>query len=132
MRRQRLAKERRSSSSNAAAQVTEEDMEDLFSDVEIQKMRVSLLAWYGLNRRDLPWRVSLPEANDEDDVEKRAYRVWVSEVMLQQTRVQTVVDYFNRWMLKWPTLLHLSTASLEVYNSFLFFMNLRPFFHHET
>ncbi|EXB55428.1 A/G-specific adenine DNA glycosylase [Morus notabilis] len=118
MRRQRLAKERRSSSSssNAAAQVTEEDMEDLFSDVEIQKMRVSLLAWYGLNRRDLPWRVSLPEANDEDDVEKRAYRVWVSEVMLQQTRVQTVVDYFNRWMLKWPTLLHLSTASLEEVN----------------
>ena len=51
---------------------------------------------------------------DEEDKEKRAYGVWVSEVMLQQTRVQTVIDYYNRWMMKWPTIHHLSKASLEV------------------
>lgn len=84
------------------------DMEDIFSETQIQEIRGSLLAWYGLNRRDLPWRLA------EDDVEKRAYRVWVSEVMLQQTRVQTVIDYFHRWIRKWPTLRHLSQASLEV------------------
>uniref|UniRef100_A0A2P2JYU7 Adenine DNA glycosylase n=1 Tax=Rhizophora mucronata TaxID=61149 RepID=A0A2P2JYU7_RHIMU len=49
-------------------------------------------------------------------MEKRAYGVWVSEVMLQQTRVQTVVHYYNRWMLKWPTLQHLAQASLEEVN----------------
>ena len=51
---------------------------------------------------------------DEEDREKIAYGVWVSEVMLQQTRVQTVIDYYNRWMMKWPTIHHLSKASLEV------------------
>ncbi|KAM6590323.1 hypothetical protein CsatA_012928 [Cannabis sativa] len=86
------------------------DMEDLFTKTQIEEMRVSLLGWYGLNRRDLPWRLA------EDDIEKRAYRVWVSEVMLQQTRVQTVIDYFNRWILKWPTLHHLSQASIEEVN----------------
>lgn len=84
------------------------DMEDLFIDTEIKQIRVSLRGWYGLNRRDLPWR------QPEEDVEKRAYRVWVSEVMLQQTRVQTVIRYFERWTNKWPTIRHLSQASLEV------------------
>lgn len=84
------------------------DMEDLFIDTEIKQIRVSLRGWYGLNRRDLPWR------QPEEDVEKRAYRVWVSEVMLQQTRVQTVIQYFERWTNKWPTIGHLSQASLEV------------------
>lgn len=88
-----------------------EDMEDLFSEVDIKGIRASLLGWYALNHRDLPWRIA------EDDVEKRAYRVWVSEVMLQQTRVQTVISYFDRWMLKWPTICHLSQASMEVFFS---------------
>lgn len=60
-------------------QSSEQDIEDLFSQDETQKIRASLLTWYGLNRRDLPWR------EQEDDVEVRVYRVWVSEVMLQQT-----------------------------------------------
>ncbi|XP_062093981.1 adenine DNA glycosylase isoform X2 [Humulus lupulus] len=93
-----------------AAKEAQVDMEDLFSKTQIEDMRVSLLGWYGLNRRELPWRLA------EDDIEKRTYRVWVSEVMLQQTRVQTVIDYFNRWILKWPTLHHLSQASLEEVN----------------
>lgn len=101
--RSRMVQELRKPPETAA-----EDIEDLFSDTEIKQIRVSLLGWYALNRRDLPWR------EPEEDEEKRAYRVWVSEVMLQQTRVQTVVQYFDRWMNKWPTIRHLSQASLEV------------------
>ncbi|GAA0141492.1 DNA glycosylase [Lithospermum erythrorhizon] len=88
------------------------DIEDLdFGKEQIVEIRECLLEWYDRNQRDLPWRrISI------EDLEKRAYAVWVSEVMLQQTRVQTVVDYFNRWMDKWPTIYHLSTASIELVN----------------
>ncbi|KAA8543606.1 hypothetical protein F0562_021648 [Nyssa sinensis] len=77
--------------------------------------------WYDQNQRDLPWRRinNSDEENDDDDKdgsERRAYAVWVSEVMLQQTRVQTVIAYFNRWMQKWPTIHHLARASLEEVN----------------
>ncbi|XVF72351.1 hypothetical protein PTKIN_Ptkin12aG0114800 [Pterospermum kingtungense] len=86
------------------------DMEDLFSEEDSHKIRASLLEWYEDNKRDLPWRRST------NSVDERAYRVWVSEMMLQQTRVQTVIDYYNRWMRKWPTLEHLAQASLEEVN----------------
>lgn len=85
--------------------VTLPDIEDFGLD-ETLKIRASLLGWYDLNKRQLPWRGGDPH--------NRAYAVWVSEVMLQQTRVGTVIDYYNRWMRKWPTLHHLSLASLEV------------------
>lgn len=90
-----------------------EDIEDLlkFNDKEIAEIRASLLEWYDKNKRDLPWR----NLNDVDDGgERKAYGVWVSEVMLQQTRVVTVIDYYNRWMQKWPSIHLLSLASLEV------------------
>ncbi|KAF9669681.1 hypothetical protein SADUNF_Sadunf14G0132600 [Salix dunnii] len=99
------------------------DIEDLFSDKEIHKIRASLLDWYDHNQRDLPWRritqtkeTPFKEEEGQGEGERRAYGVWVSEVMLQQTRVQTVIDYYNRWMLKWPTLHHLAQASLEEVN----------------
>ncbi|KAJ8899346.1 hypothetical protein K2173_018320 [Erythroxylum novogranatense] len=93
------------------------DMEDMFSDIETQKIRKALLGWYEDNCRDLPWRRRTNKEEEEDEEkEKRAYGVWVSEVMLQQTRVQTVIQYYNRWMLKWPTLHHLAQASLEEVN----------------
>lgn len=44
-------------------------------------------------------------------LEKRAYEVWISEIMLQQTRVTVVIDYWNRWMQKWPTIHDLAQAS---------------------
>lgn len=60
-----------------------------------------LLSWYDLHgRKDLPWQS--PRA---------PYRVWISEIMLQQTQVQTVIAYFNRFMERFPTLLGLATAS---------------------
>jgi len=51
-----------------------------------------LLPWFAKNRRDLPWRKN-----------RTPYRVWVSEIMLQQTRVDTVIDYYKRWMKKFPS-----------------------------
>jgi A/G-specific adenine glycosylase len=59
-----------------------------------------LLAWYRRHRRDLPWR------NTGDP-----YAVWVSEVMLQQTQVKTVLPYYERWMQRFPTLPSLAAAS---------------------
>lgn len=58
-----------------------------------------LLAWYRENKRTLPWR-------DHPD----PYAVWVSEIMLQQTRVETVIDYFTRWMTAFPTVEDLAQA----------------------
>ncbi|XVE72617.1 hypothetical protein DITRI_Ditri11bG0052400 [Diplodiscus trichospermus] len=95
------------------------DIEDLFSEQDTQKIRASLLEWYDKNQRDLPWRTRIKSGNGKnikEEEEERAYGVWVSEVMLQQTRVQTVIDYYNRWMQKWPTLQHLAQASLEEVN----------------
>lgn len=65
---------------------------------------VRLLQWHGDHRRPLPWRSA--------DVRQRppAYDVLVSESMLQQTRVETVVDYFDRWLLRWPALVDLAAA----------------------
>ncbi|KAM9621502.1 adenine DNA glycosylase isoform 11-T12 [Morphnus guianensis] len=68
----------------------------LFSDpAEIEALRGNLLAWYDKCKRDLPWRTL---AAAETDADRRAYAVWVSEIMLQQTQVATVIDYYNRWM----------------------------------
>ncbi|XP_023390788.1 adenine DNA glycosylase isoform X4 [Pteropus medius] len=86
----------------------------LFRDeAEVTVFRESLLSWYDREKRDLPWRRL---AEGEGDLDRRAYAVWVSEVMLQQTQVATVIDYYTRWMQKWPTLQDLASASLEEVN----------------
>lgn len=86
----------------------------LFRDAaEVTVFRESLLSWYDREKRDLPWRRL---AEGEGDLDRRAYAVWVSEVMLQQTQVATVIDYYTRWMQKWPTLQSLASASLEEVN----------------
>jgi A/G-specific adenine glycosylase len=61
-----------------------------------------LLAWYDQHARHLPWRGSADP-----------YVVLVSEVMLQQTRVETVIPYFERWMQRFPTLVSLAQAQLQ-------------------
>ena len=66
----------------------------------ITEIAPRLLTWYRLNARKLPWRGT----NDP-------YAVWVSEIMLQQTRVETVIPYFERWMERFPTLKSLAQAS---------------------
>lgn len=62
-----------------------------------------LLTWYDQASRDLPWRTS----------PSNPYYVWLSEIMLQQTTVATVVPYFQDFTLKWPTLQDLAKASLD-------------------
>ncbi|KAI4326334.1 hypothetical protein MLD38_031659 [Melastoma candidum] len=93
------------------------DIEDLcFTREEAAAVRESLLLWYDVNKRDLPWRRKAEVVEEEDCADKRAYGVWVSEVMLQQTRVRTVVDYYRRWMARWPSLELLASASVEEVN----------------
>jgi A/G-specific adenine glycosylase len=58
-----------------------------------------LLPWFAENRRDLPWRRN-----------RTPYRVWVAEIMLQQTRVDTVIDYYRRWMKAFPSWKALAAA----------------------
>ncbi len=63
-------------------------------------MRAALLAWYGAHRRDLPWRAT-----------RDPYRIWVSEIMLQQTRVAAVLEHYRRFLAAFPTVQALARAS---------------------
>ncbi|XP_053394319.1 adenine DNA glycosylase-like isoform X2 [Mercenaria mercenaria] len=83
-----------------------------FTDEETKEVRTSLVSWYNENKRDLPWRRYASHL----DINERAYAVWVSEIMLQQTQVATVIDYYNKWMKKWPTVQDLAKATLEEVN----------------
>ncbi len=67
--------------------------------VVINVIRQKLLDWYDQNQRDLPWRR-----------ERDPYRIWLSEVMLQQTRVSTVIPYYERFLKVFPTLSSLAEA----------------------
>ncbi|KAI8925163.1 DNA glycosylase [Entophlyctis helioformis] len=91
---------------------------DLGSD-ETAAIRHDLLQWYAAHGRQLPWRAkwdSQKAAGDSNWLAQRAYVVWVSEMMLQQTQVSTVVPYFASWMSRWPTVADLAAASLEDVN----------------
>lgn len=69
---------------------------------EVRSIRRRLLAWYDAHRRELPWR-------DTGD----PYRVWLSEMMLQQTQVATVIPYFERFIARWSTVRDLAAAPLD-------------------
>lgn len=62
----------------------------------------ALINWYQVNQRDLPWRRT-----------KDPYKIWISEIMLQQTQVQTVIAYYNRFIKKLPTVIDLANAEIE-------------------
>ncbi len=68
-------------------------------DVELRR---ALVAWFRRGHRDMPWRRT-----------RDPYAVWVSEIMLQQTRVETVTPYFERWMRRFPTVRALADAPLD-------------------
>jgi A/G-specific adenine glycosylase len=74
--------------------------------VELCELPERLLAWYDRHRRTLPWRAKPGERPDP-------YRVWLSEIMLQQTTVATVAGYFERFLRRWPDLESLAAASLD-------------------
>ncbi|MBS1813427.1 MAG: A/G-specific adenine glycosylase [Acidobacteria bacterium] len=68
----------------------------------VQQFRRKLMQWYRVHARDLPWRnIDSP------------YHTWVSEIMLQQTRVNAVVDYYRRFMEQFPTVIALALAKEE-------------------
>ena len=67
-----------------------------------------LLAWYDRHARTMPWRV--PPEERKAGVKPDPYRVWLSEVMLQQTTVAAVRDYFRRFTDRWPTVADLAAA----------------------
>jgi A/G-specific adenine glycosylase len=69
---------------------------------QIARMRSTLLQWYGKHRRDLPWRHT-----------KDPYAIWISEIMLQQTRVSAVAAHYRRFMKRFPTVVSLALAEQD-------------------
>jgi A/G-specific adenine glycosylase len=72
---------------------------DIMKDFQIEQFQDDLISWFEAEQRILPWR------QDQDP-----YKVWVSEIMLQQTRVDTVIPYFNNFIKKFPTVADLAYA----------------------
>ncbi|WP_429949048.1 A/G-specific adenine glycosylase [Enterococcus sp. AZ101] len=72
---------------------------ETWSEAQLQAFQEEFLAWYEKEKRNLPWRVNLDP-----------YRIWISEIMLQQTRVDTVIDYYYRFMEWFPTIKDLAEA----------------------
>jgi A/G-specific adenine glycosylase len=74
-----------------------------------------LLDWYPPNARRLPWRAPPAGQRSDPTVDEPqppdAYAVWVSEIMLQQTQVETVIPYYEKWLAHFPTLAALAAAS---------------------
>ena len=75
---------------------------------DLQSHPIKILDWYDRNARKLPWRVLPNERTAGTKVDP--YRVWLSEIMLQQTTVAAVWDYFTAFTEKWPTVFDLSDA----------------------
>lgn len=71
-------------------------------EADCRKLYKALASWFEAEKRPLPWREN-----------KDPYRIWISEIMLQQTQVVTVIPYFERWMKLWPNLSQLAEAEEE-------------------
>lgn len=69
---------------------------------QLSRLRQRLIGWYRVNRRSLPWRRT-----------RDPYRIWVSEVMLQQTQVKTVQPYYHRFFRSFPRIQDLAQADLQ-------------------
>lgn len=76
--------------------------------VSAEQLSQDLLAWYDTHAREMPWRVG-PSAR-ASGVRPDPYRIWLSEVMLQQTTVAAVKDYFERFTRRWPRVGDLAAA----------------------
>jgi len=75
---------------------------NMWEEEKIASFREKLLAWYDANKRDLPWRRT-----------QDPYKIWISEIMLQQTRVDTVIPYYERFLDWFPTVADLAQAPEE-------------------
>ena len=74
----------------------------MWEDEKIASFREKLLVWYDVHKRDLPWRRT-----------QDPYKIWISEIMLQQTRVDTVIPYYERFLDWFPTVADLAQAPEE-------------------
>jgi A/G-specific adenine glycosylase len=75
---------------------------------QIDDLPQTLLEWYDVHARAMPWRIS--PADRKTGVHPDPYRIWMSEIMLQQTTVATVRAYFQRFVARWPTVRDLAAA----------------------
>ncbi|MGB3159849.1 MAG: A/G-specific adenine glycosylase [Carnobacterium sp.] len=85
---------------NESQELLEQHGIKMWPEEKIERFRATLLSWYDIEKRSLPWRIN----NDP-------YRIWVSEIMLQQTRVDTVIPYYLNFMQQFPTIEALSKAN---------------------
>ncbi len=74
----------------------------------MDSFQLRLLAWYDIHARILPWRISPQDY--QLGIRANPYHVWLSEVMLQQTKVSVVKGYFEKFIKKWPTIIDLAKA----------------------
>lgn len=72
------------------------------ADGSVQQLRQALLGWYAESGRELPWRQT-----------RDVYAIWVSEIMLQQTQVKTVIPYYQRWLTQFPVVAVLAEAEQQ-------------------
>lgn len=89
-------------SMKTSAKISTKTLPKLPEEFEVFGFARDLLDWYDAQKRDLPWRIN-----------RDPYRVWVSEIMLQQTRVETVKPYYHNFMEKFPTISALAEAPEE-------------------
>ena len=78
---------------------TQQSIQSLLSKSELRRLPDRLLAWYDTHQRDLPWREN-----------RDPYHVWLSEIMLQQTRVAAVIDHYRKFLRRFPTVQKLAAA----------------------
>lgn len=85
----------------------------------VAELQQDLLNWFERVRekRGMPWRKAYDPSLTMEQKGQRAYEIWVSEVMLQQTQVTTVIAYWQKWIAKWPTIADLAEADIEKVNS---------------
>src|ERR1035437_7566600 len=76
------------------------NLQSAIGNRQLSRLTHLLLAWFSQNARDLPWRRT-----------RDRYAIWVSEIMLQQTQVKTVIPYWERWMRELPTIQTAAKAS---------------------
>ncbi|KAJ3340439.1 hypothetical protein HDU93_007046 [Gonapodya sp. JEL0774] len=83
---------------------------------EIETIQNALLKWYDDSfasgtQRNMPWRIHDTKETTTKSTDQRAYEIWLSEVMLQQTQVERARPYFMKWIEKWPTIKDLAEAT---------------------
>jgi A/G-specific adenine glycosylase len=86
-------------------------MAPIKAHVLLEDIHEILIAWYDRHHRELPWRISPAAARK--GIKPDPYRIWLSEVMLQQTTVQAVKAYFEKFVTLWPTVNDLAAASTD-------------------